>query len=27
MKLFKVCSHSVTAGSFQPIRQGVVFAS
>jgi hypothetical protein len=27
LKLFKVCDHSVTAGSLQPATQGVVFAS
>jgi hypothetical protein len=27
LKLFRLCGHSVTAGSLQPIRQGVVFAS
>jgi hypothetical protein len=27
LKLFRVCSHSVTAGSLQPATQGVVFAS
>jgi hypothetical protein len=26
-RLFRVCGHSVTAGSFQPATQGVVFAS
>lgn len=27
LTLFRLCGHSVTAGSLQPIRQGVVFAS
>ncbi|HEV7933725.1 MAG TPA: DUF4232 domain-containing protein [Actinomadura sp.] len=27
LKLFKVCGHTVTAGSLQPATQGVVFAS
>ncbi|MCW2903067.1 MAG: hypothetical protein JWO67_5332 [Streptosporangiaceae bacterium] len=27
MRMFRVCSHTVTAGSLQPATQGVVFAS